>query len=192
MKPSLHTLENWIILCWFSSEKKIRQLLVSHTKGLGQEGISFVYFLWNSGKWGADFNHTSLSYQSRTATRKGAVFWTCFPSKLRGKGFLARLSQLQLEALERTHRHLVEKLQEIHWAKTGTWRARTHGGSPRHSPPSLPWGWEPAQGTARHLTAQGKAVPFLETVLCPLSHGSFIPLLPNYGHIVRTAWNPWI
>lgn len=159
---------NYLVLIFFWA--KVKAIVSQSSWRFGVGGIYFVSFLGNNGNWGADFNHASLEYQFRIAPKKGAVFWTCFPSKLRRKSCLARLSQLQLEALERTHRHPVEKLQtqENQRAKTRTRHAQTHGCSPQ--PPHT-------------LTTQGKWVPCLETVLYPLSQSSFIPLLPNYGHI---------
>lgn len=103
---------------------------------------------------------------------------------------MARLSQLQLEALERAHRHPVEKLQiqEIQGAKTGTGHAQSCGGSPT-TPHLTAKGLGPCPRYIRTPECRGNVSPTPGDSSVPLSQGSFIPLLPNYGHKVRTCTN---
>lgn len=129
----------------------------------------------------SDFNHTSLEYQSRIAPKKGNSALNLFSFKTEGKGLLGKtFSAAAGGSGEDTQTPSGETAdpgdpegQNWDTSCTDPWwflqpphRLRA---SPRHIKTS-------------HYT--GKEVPSLETVLCPLS--SFIPLLPNYGHFVRT------
>lgn len=144
----------------------------------------FLFFeILESGE--TDFNYTPLEYQSGIAPKKGAVLLNLFSFKTEGKGLLGKtFSAAAGGSGEDTQTSSGET------ADPGDPEGQNWDISCRHPwgfPPATPHphchGAETAQGPSRHL---GKRVPCLEAALCPLSPDSFIPVLPNHGHIMRT------